>query len=102
MVCFDWGEIELCDETIEFIDDKDWPEAVLPCLTQDSDCLTRGRGKLSAMSREGHTYLRANAFHNIHEDERSVTQPGCRRDLTREIDVSGGIDNIDYESFRTF
>jgi hypothetical protein len=66
VVCLNRGEFELSDETIKFVDDEDWSETVQPCLAQDGDSLTRGRGQFPEINRELNANLCANAFHHIH------------------------------------
>ena len=83
VVRLDRGEFEFSDETVEFVDNEDGPEAVQPCLSKDGDGLTQVKHQLSAISGERQcTNLRANALHHVHEDERSVTQPRSCRDFT--------------------
>ena len=45
VICLDRGEFELGDETVEFVDDEDRSESVLPCLTKDGDGLTQDGGQ---------------------------------------------------------
>lgn len=74
MVCLNRGEFELSNETIEFVDDEDRPEAVQPCLAKNGDGLRQDRSQFLENNREPRANLGANAFHHVHQYERSVTQ----------------------------
>jgi len=102
VVRLDRGKFEFSDETVELVDNEDGSEAVQPCLSKDSDCLTQVRRQLSEINGEQRTHLRANSLDHVHEDERSVAQSRSRRDFTREIDVPRSIDHIDHISFRAW
>lgn len=74
---FVWGQLDLCDKPVHFINNQHRFDMFHPCLSQHSNG------------------LRANAFDRIDQHHGAITESGSCRDLTGEVNMSGRVNQVD-------
>ena len=71
------GDLQLVDQPVDLVDEQDRSDALLEGLPDD---------------RLG---LRHDAFHRAHQDDDAVQSPHGPGDVPAEVDVTGGVDEVD-------
>jgi hypothetical protein len=85
-----WGERELDNKPVNFVKDEDGADPLSPRLAKDAD----GLGGWDFRGGGGGN-LNADPLDDVDEDDGAVGEADGCGDFGREVDVAGGVDDVD-------